>query len=191
MIKDQVRAIGIDDAPFEFSQEDVLVVGTVVRAPNYLEGVLSTRIGIDGNDATRKIKEMVNGSKFKGQAKVIFVDGAALGGFNLVDLEELNQQTGIPCISVSRKKPDFQNIKKAMKKHFELWEEKFEQIKKGDIYKMETKDNPIYIQKEGANLKTVKRLLDIFTLRGRLPEPIRISHIIAAGVVKGESRGKA
>ncbi|MEF8874353.1 MAG: DUF99 family protein [Candidatus Thermoplasmatota archaeon] len=191
MVKDQVRAIGIDDAPFEFSDEDVLVVGTVIRAPNYLEGVLSTRIDIDGTDATEKLSEMVKDSKFREQAKVIFIDGAAIGGFNLIDLEELNGKTGIPCVSVSRKRPDFDDIKKAMKKHFDEWSERFEQIKKGKIYEIETTDKPIYIQKEGSDIQTVKRLLDRFTLLGRLPEPIRLSHIIASGVVKGESRGKA
>ncbi len=191
VMKEQIRAIGIDDAPFEFSDDDVLVIGTVIRAPNYLEGVLSTRIEIDGTDATEKLVEMVNGSKFKDQAKVIFIDGAAFGGFNLVDLEELNKKTGIPCISVSRKRPDFERIKKAMKKHFEKWEKKFKQIKKGKIYEIETLDKPIYIQKVGSDIRTVRRLLETFTLLGRIPEPIRLSHIIASGVVKGESRGKA
>lgn len=190
-MKDQIRAIGIDDAPFEFSDEKVLVIGTVVRAPNYMEGVLSTEICIDGSEGTEKLTNMINSSKFRDQAKVIFLDGAALGGFNLIDIEILNRKTGIPCISVSRKEPDFSEIKRALKKHFDSWEEKYVQIKKGEIHEVETEDNPIYIQKEGVDLTTVKRLLNLFTLRGRLPEPIRMSHIIASGATQGESKGKA
>ncbi len=187
MIKDQIRAMGIDDAPFEFSDKEVMVVGTVTRAPNYLEGVLSTTVEIDGTDATNRLIEMINGSKFKEQIKVIFVDGAALGGFNLVDLEKLNYGTKIPCVSVSRERPDFQEIKKAMKGHFDDWEKKYMQIKKGELHEIKTKDSPIYVQKEGVDIRTVKRLLGLFTMQGRLPEPIRLSHIIASGVVKGES----
>ncbi len=191
MVKDQIRAIGIDDAPFEFSEDDVLVVGTVMRSPNYLEGILSTRVEVDGNDATEKIIEMIDGSKFKEQARVIFTDGAALGGFNLVDLEKVTNATDIPIVSVSRERPDFDNIKKALKDHFENWQDKFEDIKKGKIHKVETEHNPIYVQKEGTDLKEAERFLDLFTVRGRIPEPIRVSHLIASGMIRGESQGKA
>ncbi|MFW5904386.1 MAG: DUF99 domain-containing protein, partial [Candidatus Saliniplasma sp.] len=36
----------------------------------------------------------------------------------------------------------------------------------------------------------VERIIKLFTIRGRIPEPIRISHIVASGIVRGESRGK-
>lgn len=185
-----MRAIGIDDAPFDFSDEEVLVVGSLVRAPNYLEGVLSTSVDVDGTNATDRIIEMINGSRFKDQTKVIFTDGAALGGFNLVDLKKLWEETGIPCVSVSRDEPNFDTIEKAMRAHFDDWEEKFELIRSGDIIEVETEHKPIYMQVEGEAVQEVIRLLKLFTVRGRLPEPIRISHIIASGIVRGESKGK-
>ncbi len=189
-MKEQVRAIGIDDAPFEFSQEEVLVVGSVVRASNYLEGILSTKVEVDGKDATKKLVSMISDSKFVDQASVLFLDGAAVGGFNLIDLEKLSESTGIPSITVSREKPDFERIRKAMKEHFDHWEEKFDQMKKGELHEIETEHKPIYIQKEGLKIEKVKRLVDLFTVRGRLPEPIRISHTVASGIVRGESHGK-
>ncbi len=189
-MKENVRAIGIDDAPFEFSEEEVLVVGSLLRAPNYLEGILSTKVKIDGEDATEKIADMITGSRFEDQPSIIFTDGAAVGGFNLVDLEELNESTGIPAASISRDKPDFDNIRTAMKDHFDDWEKKFEKIKKGKIHEIETDHKPIFAQVEGTDIETVKSLIDIFTVLGRLPEPIRISHIVASGIKRGESMGK-
>jgi len=190
MSKEQVRAVGIDDAPFKFSQKNVLVVGSVVRAPNYLEGILSTKVKVDGKDATEKLVEMIDRSRFVDQLSVIFLDGAALGGFNLVDLEKLSDSTGVPSVTVSREKPDFERIRKAMKGHFDEWEERFERINSGNLYEIKTEYKPIYIQKEGLKIKEVKRLIDLFTVRGRLPEPIRISHMVASGIVRGESQGK-
>ena len=191
MAKDQIRAIGIDDAPFDFSQERVLVVGSVVRAPNYLEGILSTEVNIDGEDATQRLSEMISESRFLDQASVIFVDGAAVGGFNLIDLEELYESTGIPVITISRERPDFDRIKSALREHFQAWEEKLEMMKKGEIHEIETEHRPIYVQKEGIDLSEVKDLISSFTVRGRIPEPIRISHMVASGIVRGESKGKA
>ncbi len=190
-MKTMVRAVGIDDAPFEFSDSHVMVIGSLVRAPNYLEGVLSTRVKVDGTDATEKLMSMINASRFSEQAKVIFMDGAALGGFNVVDLRELWQGTGIPAISVSRDEPDMSSIEKALKLHIPDWKERFNRMGTGDIHKISTKHNPIYIRVEGTTVEEAKRLLRLFTVRGRLPEPIRISHLIASGVVRGESKGRA
>ncbi|MFO8109773.1 MAG: DUF99 family protein [Thermoplasmata archaeon] len=189
-MKLNIRAIGIDDAPFSFDHEKVLVVGNLTRAPNYLEGILSTYVSVDGRDATTKIADMITESRFAEQAKVIFTDGGAVGGFNVIDLEELFRKTNTPVISVSRDEPDFKNIKGALKGHFEDWKTRFDIFKNGEIYEVETKHLPIYIQPEGLDLNEAKRLLKLFTVRGRLPEPIRISHIVASGIVRGESRGK-
>lgn len=185
-----MRAIGIDDAPFKFSDDNVLVVGSIVRAPNYLEGIISTEVEVDGTDATDKIIEMINQSRFSEQGRVIFTDGAALGGFNLVDLERVYDETEIPIISVSRDEPDFDSIKEALKGHFEDWEDKFKAISKGEIHEIKTEHKPVYVQSEGLELEELKHFLRLFTVRGRLPEPIRISHIVASGIVRGESKGK-
>ncbi len=190
MSKEQIRAIGIDDAPFKFSQEDVLVVGSVVRAPNYLEGILSTEVKVDGEDATEKLVKMISDSRFVDQANIIFLDGAAVGGFNLVDIEKLSESVGVPSVTISREKPDFEKIKEAMKGHFDEWEKRFDQMKSGNLHKIKTEHKPIYIQKEDLTIKEVKELVDLFTVRGRLPEPVRISHIVASGIVRGESQGK-
>jgi endonuclease V-like protein UPF0215 family len=34
-------------------------------------------------------------------------------------------------------------------------------------------------------------MLEVTTLHGKLPEPLRIAHLIAGGIVTGKSRGRA
>ncbi len=169
----------------------MLIVGSLTRAPNYLEGVLSTHVEVDGSDATSWIGDMIMDSRFHEQAKVIFTDGGAVGGFNVIDLEDLHELTGIPVISVSRDEPDFQGIERALKKHFTDWRSRLELFRTGDVHTVETGHLPIYIKMEGVELNEARRLLKLFTVRGRLPEPVRISHLVASGIVRGESRGKA
>ncbi len=190
-MKTMIRALGIDDAPFEFTDENVLVVGSLVRAPNYLEGVLSTEVEVDGTEATEKLICLINESRFAEQIRVIFTDGAALGGFNLVNLKELWARTGIPVVSVSRDPPDMKSIEEAMISHLTDWRERIRTIKSGEVHSIPTEHKPVFIQVEGLDPKEAGRLLKLFTVRGRLPEPIRISHIVASGIVRGESRGRA
>jgi len=52
-----------------------------------------------------------------------------------------------------------------------------------------TKIGNIYVQYTGCNLNQVKDILRITITNAEIPEPLRISHLISAGIVKGESKG--
>jgi len=206
-IKEEIRILGIDDAPFNtlqnpmwipglqrvtnkllkrFMKGKILVIGTFFRGGSSLDGVLSTKITIDGDDSTKNIIEMVNKSKFKPQLKLLMLDGIAVGGFNVIDIDELFQKTGLPIIVVIRTKPDFQRIEAALKKLGK--EKKFELIKKaGKVYPVEK----IFMQIRGIDLDEAKDIVKMTCTKSNIPEPIRVAHIIASGVVDGQSRGRA
>jgi len=186
-MKKEMRILGIDDAPFnKFKKGNVLVVGTIFRGGSWLDGLLSTKVRIDGSNSTDKLIEMINKCKFKPQLQVIILDGIALGGFNIVDIEKLNKKTKIPVIVVIRRMPDFKKIKETLIKLKK--EKKYKLIEKaGEVHKI----NQLYVQIKGINLKDAEEILKISCTRSLLPEPIRAAHIIASGVVKGESKGDA
>jgi len=115
MLKKEIRVIGIDDAPHKFkSKGNISIIGTIFRGGSWLDGVTSTKASIDGNNATEKIAEMINKSRFKPQLQCIFLDGIAVGGFNIIDIKELNKKTKLPVIVIIRKKPDIEKIKKIL-----------------------------------------------------------------------------
>jgi len=43
----------------------------------------------------------------------------------------------------------------------------------------------------GSTRAAVREALALTTIRGSLPEPLRVAHLIAAGIMRGESRGRA
>ncbi len=188
-MKNEIRILGIDDAPFDkFKDSDkkVLVVGTIFRGGLYLDGVLSTSVAIDGTNSTQKLVQMINTCKFKPQLQCIILDGIALGGFNVVDIHQLYQKTKIPVLVVIRRYPDFKKIKETLLKL--KMKKKIRLIEKAGIPQ---KVRNIYVQTVGLDLKKIKEILDITCTRSFLPEPIRVAHLIAAGIVTGESKGNA
>src|SRR3989338_5656339 len=187
MLKDEIRVIGIDDSPFKkFKRGQVLVVGTIFRGGKYFDGILSTKVSIDGNNATRKIADMINLCKFKPQLQCIFLDGIAVGGFNVIDIKELSSKTKLQVIVVMRRKPDTEKIKKTLVKIGK--KNKIKLIEKaGSIFPV----GKIYIQLTGLSLEKAEEMLKIVCTRSLIPEPIRIAHLIASGITDGESRGKA
>jgi len=190
-MKPQVRVVGIDDAPFKFSEERVLVVGAVVRLPNYLEGVMRTEIGIDGTDSTTQLVTMLNNSRYKDQLELVMLDGIAFGGFNIIDLDKVFQETGIPVCSITRDEPDMDSIKKALKQKFKDWQVRWKLIVKAKLVELETQHKPVHVGYSGLKLEDLKLLVKRTTVRGALPEPIRIAHLIASAMKTGESYGRA
>lgn len=186
-MRKELRVLGIDDGPFfKFRKGEVIIVGTFYRGGNFLDGLLTTKARVDGNNATKNIAEMVNKSKFKSQLRALLLDGVAVGGFNIVDLHALNTLTKIPVIAVIRKKPDVKKITKTLRNLG--WDKKAKIIEK---LPEPIKAGKIYIQPIGIDEKNAKEIVRITTTNAEIPEPIRVAHIIAAGLVKGESKGRA
>jgi endonuclease V-like protein UPF0215 family len=190
-MKQQIRLLGVDDSPFTFNDKFSNVIGVIMRGGEYLEGVISLKVTIDGLDATNICKEMIENTRHRNQLRAMMLDGIALGGFNIVDIQDIFDETGLPVITVTRDDPDFKNIKKALKKNFYDWKIRYDLIKKGKLYKIKTKYNPIYIKCVGITLEETKEIIKLSTIRGVIPEPIRVAHLIASGIIRGESYGKA
>lgn len=189
-MKKEIRVIGIDDGPFSFHQSRVTIIGAIVRGNSYLEGILKTEIDVDGTDATKRISTSIKKSRYRSQIKAIFLDGAALGGFNIVDIDALHTATKTPVITLTRKRPNLQKMKQALIGHFTDWEPRWNLLSKNKIYKIE-EPYPLYIKYVGITFDAAKRLITHTTRQGAIPEPLRIAHIIATGVTQGESSGRA
>ena len=190
-MKQQIRLLGIDDSPFTFDDKYVTVIGVIMRGGGYIEAVLKSQISIDGDDATFACKKMIENTRYKIQLKAMLLDGIALGGFNIVNIEEIYTATNLPVITITRDKPDFEKIKLALQKNFKDWKIRFDMMKKGKLHKIKTKHNPIYVKCIGVTIEEVKEIINISTIRGVVPEPIRVAHLIASGLKRGESYGKA
>ncbi len=170
-----------------------MLIGTVFRAGTWLDGVLRTYITLDGNDATDSLIELVNKSRHLEQLGVMMLDGITFGGFNVVNIQRIFQETGVPVIVIMRKYPDLDKIKKALK-NFPDWEERWNHIlKAGKIYKVDKihDQEPIYMQISGICQEDACKIVTLSATRSAIPEPIRAAHIIAAGVTTGESKGNA
>ncbi|UCF50199.1 MAG: DUF99 family protein [Thermoplasmatales archaeon] len=190
-MKQQIRVLGIDDSPFTFTDKYTTIIGVVMRGGNYLECVIKNQVSIDGEDATFVCKDIIKSSRHRKQLKAMLLDGIALGGFNIVDIDSIFISTKLPVITVTRDKPDFNKIEHALKKNFIDWEKRLKLIKKGTIHKVVTSHNPIYVKCSGIDIEEAKEIIKISTIRGVIPEPIRVAHLIASGIIRGESYGKA
>lgn len=101
--KKRIRCLGIDDAPFKKARGSSVDVSGIVCTDTRFEGMLWFSIEKDGVDATQNIIDVLKASKFLEQLHVILLDGIALGGFNVVEVNRLSLELSLPCIAVMRK----------------------------------------------------------------------------------------
>ncbi|UCE44708.1 MAG: DUF99 family protein [Methanobacteriota archaeon] len=190
-MKPHLRVLGVDDSPFMFGDGRSLVVGALIRVPSYLEAVMKTEVTVDGDDGTDRLIGMISGSRYKEQIKAIMLDGVALAGFNIIDIAAVHESLGLPVLTVTRDPPDFESIRSALEKHFDDWRERFEMVTKYPLRRISTSGKPILAAGIGLEWHEFKELVSLSTVRGVVPEPIRVAHLVAAAMAKGESRGRS
>jgi hypothetical protein len=191
-IKPEIRILAWDDGPFEHrSKGTVPMIGTVYRGGKLLDGILKIDVEIDGTDAEAKIISATNHTKHHGQVRVMMLDGITFGGFNTVNIKNISEKTGVPVIVVLRTKPDFKNFKSAMAKlpHAERRLACVEAA--GPVYYVDVGKGRIAFQIAGMEKDGAASIIRTSTVLGNVPEPLRAAHLIATGIVRGESIGRA
>ena len=184
-IKKEIRIIGIDDSPFIPRTEGTTrLIGVVFRGRLWIEGVLQTMITIDGFDATEKLIEMITASPHYGQLRVIMLAGITFGGFNIVDINKVFNETQLPIIVICEKEPDLPSIKEALQ-YTSNWEARWKIVQNtGEFHRYHTKKDvksPVIFQLKGLELKDAQQILKVSSGVSHIPEPVRVAHLIGRG----------
>lgn len=185
MVRRLSHVIGFDDAPFTPGHRgDVLVVGAVYSGLR-LEGVLSGKVRRDGANSTSTLVQLVSQSRFKAHIQALLLQGIAFAGFNVVDLRSLHESLQIPVVVVARKRPDMNAIRRALLHNVSGGKRKWALIEQSGPMERVT---GLYVQRTGLSLSDVADLLKRYAINSAIPEPLRTAHLIAGGIVTGESR---
>ena len=185
LIKPEIRVLGVDDGAFTpHAKGQVPVIGVVFRGGYWLDGVIHTKIEVDGFDATDRIVSMITGSSHYKQLRVIMLNGITFAGFNIVDVKALNAATKLPVITVTREKPDLADIHKALQ-NLPNSEKRWEAIlSAGEPIEVSTRNvkAKVYMQTAGVSKEDAQKILRLTSTRSNIPEALRVAHLVASGI---------
>lgn len=182
-----IRVIGFDDAPFCKKHNLEVNIGGVVCANTRFEGMLWGEVSKDGDNATEVVSQLLEQSKFHQQVNLVLLDGIAFGGFNIVDLNSLSKRLNRPCIAVMRRLPDLAAIDSALK-IFNDYQRRVALLKKaGEIYQIKG----FTFQVAGTDANTAAVALNQLTDKGKVPEALRLAHLIGSAIKTGQSSNRA
>lgn len=185
VIKPEIRVLGVDDGVFTPHVKGFApLIGVVFRGGYWLDGVMSTKVEVDGFDSTAKIGAMVVNSPHYKQLRVIMLDGVTFAGFNVVDIKKLNIETGLPVIAVTREKPNFKDIRKALKnlpQNEKRWKAVLNAGKILEVF-TRNKREKVYMEVSGILEEDAQKIVKLTSTRSSVPEPLRVAHLIASGI---------
>ena len=181
----EIRILGTDDWVFTpHTRGFVDVIGVVFRGGYWLDGVMRTRVEIDGMDSTEKIASMIVASPHYDQLRIVMLNGVTMAGFNVVDIEKLHEDVKLPVIAVTRDKPSFNDIRKALQ-NLPQSEKRWKAIEKaGEIMRVCTRtgEEPVYAHVAGISEENAKRILKSTSTSSNIPEALRVAHLVASGL---------
>ena len=176
-----VRVIGVAES---FHRQDRWsnVVAIVMRGDFRIDGFGYCRPTVGGSDATDEIISMFKRLK-RDDIRFWMLGGGIISWFNIIENQRLFEETSIPVICVSYYESE--GLEKYLEEYFPNdWEERELAINRnGERTKMQLSDgHSVYLNCTGINVSDALRLVDDFTIDGRVPEPIRVARTTAASI---------
>lgn len=178
------RVLGFDDGPFPHFAKmrpgyRSLLVGTLMEGLEPLWFSVR-RITVDGYDSTDAVIDIYRKAPLK--PSCMFFSGITFAGFNVLNPDMVYRVCSTPLILIVDRKPSITKVEHALKKHFRDWREKLHYI--ASHYPKHTlhirgAEKPLYFSVVGTSVKEAIKTIKMFTIHGKLPEPIRLSSIVA------------
>ena len=185
--KPGIRALGVAES-FRQGQERSVLAGVVMRSDFVIDGVALGRTAVGGDDATSSIASLLRRFR-RNDVNLILVSGAILSLYNIIDVDLLSKKTRLPVVCVTYK--ETAGIEGSIRRHFpEDAERKLEAYwKLGRRVGLTLHTgHRVYVRSSGIEPSSVKAVLDLFTLQGSVPEPVRVAKLLARALVAQRSR---
>jgi endonuclease V-like protein UPF0215 family len=106
----------------------------------------------------------------------------------VIDIHALAAATGLPVLVAMRRRPDMAAIRRALLGRVPGGARKWRLIEAAGAPERAA---GIWVQRAGLGVREAERVLAASTVVGKLPEPLRVAHLIAGGISTGQSRGRA
>ena len=184
----RIRVIGFDDANHHGESVGAMI-GTagVICAGTRFEGMVWGHLAKDGMDATEVLSNLLMKSKFADQCHLILLDGLTFGGCNVVDLPALMACTQLPTVAVMRRHPDLEAFRHVVINLPESEERWRRVLAAGPIHEYQE----FFFQVAGVEADIAGRVLEYVTDNGKVPEALRVAHLIGSAITLGQSGRRA
>jgi uncharacterized protein len=178
----------VDDAPFDKRQTaPVPLIGVTMEGPDRIESVAMGQFPVDGEDVTGYLAGWIGGLRSRPALQGVILGGITVAGLAVVDVGDLAERLGLAVLVVTRRNPVGSDLANALRSagldhRLPLLERVPRAFGVGE---------GLYLAHAGTSRAEAERLVLSCLAKSRLPEPLRVAHLIGQAIVLRESRGRA
>jgi len=176
-VKRGTRALGIAESTTDAQSH---LAGAVVRASRVVDGFVFGTCTVGGSDSTEAICSMVD-SLDREDVRYLLVAGIAPAWFNVVDLQAVADDTGLPTVSVSFEASP--GLEAAIRDAFadpRVAEERIATYRaQPDRHRLSVNGESVYARAVGIGPDDAADVVRAFTPEGGRPEPLRVARLAA------------
>ncbi len=183
--KKGIRGLAITESFSQNSKKSILS-GIVMSTDLIIDGFVFGHSTVGGDDATDAILAMYE-KLDRQDVSFLLISGIVISLYNIIDMKKISEKIGLPVIGITYEESS--GIEDAIKHHFpESYKSKLTEYSKLEPRKkitLHTSYN-LYVRNEGCTVLEAKQLLDKITLQGSIPEPLKITQLLANTLLKSK-----
>lgn len=181
------HVLGIDNAPFDKREpEPVRIVAVLMEGNDLVEGMAVTQFPVDGADATGFLAEWIKSMRWEAALHAVVLGGITLAGLGLVDIEELAARLGLPVLAVTRRATGKSRVGEAL-----IAADLADRLPIVQRSPPAIRVRPgLHLAFAGTDREHAVALIEATLHKSRMPEPLRLAHLIASALAWGQSRGR-
>ena len=178
---------GIDDGSFSKEWKytaAVLAVHCKVGGELCPCRVYADKFTVDGLDATEVIARLAGRAATSYRLKLLLLDTVIFAGFNIADIDEVHQLTGIPVAAVFWYEPDREAVRRALTKHFPDWQLRLARLEKAwnTMKRLACPKGGLLVSWRGIDWWELAQTICSLQIHTRHPEPLYTAHMIASTI---------
>ena len=184
--KHGIRILGIAES--WTGRDQSILVGVVMRGDLRIDGASLAHLTVGGMDGTDTVISIFS-SLGRSDINLILISGAAIAWYNIINPDRIREETGTPVIIITYE--ESAGLEKTISRHFPGDKERIkEYLKLGEREPIHLKTGyKVFLRRSGIPLETASKVIDRFTMDGRVPEPVRIARLFARSVMRSSLTG--
>src|SRR5439155_11723418 len=178
--KPGIPALGVAES---FKEGDVKsrLAGVVMRSDLVIDGFVFGTATLGGDDATMSVVKMFRALR-RNDVNLIILSGCIISMYNIVEVDSVSKKTGLPVICLTYN--ESRGIERAIKHHFSDSGKKLASYRGlGERRQVKLRSGyRVYVRASGVTDREAEEAINLFTLQGSIPEPVRVAKLLARAV---------
>jgi uncharacterized protein len=177
----------VDDAPFEKRQPGpVPIIGVMMEGQDVVESVALGQFPVDGEGVTEYLAEWIGGLRTRPMLQAVMLGGITIAGLGLVEVTALSELLSLPVLVVTRHNPASSALADALRAA--RLSHRLPVLER--MPRAYGVGAGLYLAHAGATRVEAEQLVLATVGKARVPEPLRVAHLIGQAIVLRESRGR-